>query len=120
MSDEHRSTDTTSTSTTATATISTADYAEFAAYRAAQIRNAALIEGQNMSSAQHIAEEHEADATALKKLSDRGLTLKDAFGPLSTQRGRDTLANIHRSSFSSKSGSYTRLRRQAIEAGIVK
>jgi len=116
MTDEHRITDSDTSNTTK---VSDTEYGQFRAWKDKNLRDAALAEGQKMASAQHIAEDQAADAAAMEKITSRGFTLKDVFGPLSTQRGRDALANIHRSSFSSKSGNYTRLRRLAQAQGIV-
>ena len=61
----------------------------------------------------------QADAAALQKLTGKGLSLRDAFGRKSTARGRDVITNLHRTSFATKSGAYTRLRRLAQAEGLV-
>jgi hypothetical protein len=118
MTDEHLDTQTPTSNTRNN--LSDAEYQAFRAFQDDRIRQSALAEGRASATAEHMADDKAADAAAMEKLSSRGFTLTDVFGPLSTQRGRDVLANIHRSSFSSKSGHYTRLRRLAQNAGIVK
>jgi hypothetical protein len=118
---DHRNTSTTDTTSSNNTrnNLSDAEYQAFRAFQDDRIRQTALAEGRASAFAEHLAEDAAADAIALKKLSDRGFSLKDAFGRLSTSKGRDTLANIHKSSFASKSGNYTRLRRLAVAEGLV-
>jgi hypothetical protein len=116
MTDEHQST---ANANTTTQRVSDAELSEFRAFRESKIRESAIIEGRAQASAEGMAADVAADKAAMDKLTSRGLTLKNAFGRLSTQRGRDVLANLHRSSFSSQSGEYTRLRRMAQLEGIV-
>jgi hypothetical protein len=108
------------TTSTSTRNISNSEYDSYLAFKESKIRDAALAEGQQMASAQHLAEDREADAIALKKLTDKGLSLRDAFGASSTDRGRGAIINIHRSSFGSKTTAYNRLRRMAAAQGLVK
>jgi hypothetical protein len=55
----------------------------------------------------------------LKKLSDKNLSLRDVFGNSSTDRGRGFAINLHRAQFGVASP-YTRLRRMAVAANLVK
>jgi hypothetical protein len=97
----------------------THEVAEFRQWRDDRIRQAAIAEAQAKVSAQEHAREAAADAAALKKLEDKGVSLKDCFGNSTTQRGRNVLVNISRTAFSSKSGDYARLRRIARGQGLV-
>jgi hypothetical protein len=108
-------TNTAETNTTTTGS----EYAQFRAWKDSRIREAAIAEGRAQASAEHIAAEQAADAAAIQKLASKGLTLRDAFGNTSTVRGRDAITNLHRTSFASKSGAYTRLRRLAQAQGLV-
>jgi hypothetical protein len=108
------------TTSTSTRNISNSEYDSYLAFKESKIRDAALAEGQQMASTAHVAEEAQADADALQRLTSKNLTLKDVFGNSSTDRGRGVLINIHRSSFGSKTTAYNRLRRMAREAGLVK
>jgi len=98
----------------------TTELAQFRAWRESRLRETALAEGRNQASAEHQAAELAADSAALKKLSDRGVSLRDAFGASSTNQGRGTIINLHRSGFGSKSDTYSRLRRLARLEGLVK
>lgn len=95
------------------------EYQQFRQWKDSRIREAALAEGRAQASAERTAEEHAADADALQKLTSKGLSLRDAFGRTSTARGRDIITNLHRTSFASKSGAYTRLRQLARAEGLV-
>jgi hypothetical protein len=98
--------------------ISDAELNEYRAFKESKIREASLAEGQQMATAQHLADEAAADAAALQKLTSKNLSLKDAFGRLSTDRGRGLIVNLHRSQFGTNSA-YSRLRRLAVAAGLV-
>jgi hypothetical protein len=104
---------------TAPKNISDGEYQQFRAWQDSRIREAALAEGRKQASAEQQAEDQASNAAALQKLTSKGLTLKDAFGNSSTTRGRDLLTNLHRNSFTSKSGTYSRLRRLAQAEGLV-
>jgi hypothetical protein len=99
--------------------ISDTEYNEYRAYKDAKIRDAAIAEGRQQASSEHQAEDAAANADALKRLTDKGLSLRDAFGNSSTTRGRDFLVNVHRSSVGNRSQTYARLRRQAVAQGLV-
>jgi hypothetical protein len=99
--------------------ISDQELQEFRAFRDNKLRAAALQEGQNMATTAHLADEAAADAAALAKLTSKQLSLEDAFGNRSTDRGRGLLINLHRGSFG-KSSDYVRLRRMAASQGLVK
>jgi hypothetical protein len=99
--------------------VSNSELERFRAWEASNIREAALAEGRNQAGAAQIAEEQQADADALQRLTSKGLTLRECFGRLSTDRGRGVLINLHRSSFGSKSTAYIRLRRMAREQNLV-
>jgi hypothetical protein len=99
--------------------ISNEELLEFRAFRESKIRDAGMAEGRAAASAEHLANEAAADAAAMKKLTDKNLSLKDAFGHSSTNLGRGVLINISRSSFGSRDGAYVRLRRMAAAANLV-
>jgi hypothetical protein len=111
-------TDTTSASTTPQ-NISDAEYAAYRAWMDSRIHDAALAQGRREASSAQQAEEAQADADALQRLTSKNLSLKDVFGRLSTDRGRGVLINLHRSQIGSKS-TYVRLRRMAAAEGLVK
>jgi hypothetical protein len=104
---------------TATKNVSDAEYQAFRQFQDNKIRETALAEGRNQASTAQLAEEAQADADALARLSSKGLSLKDSFGNASTDRGRGMIVNLHRSQFGAKSA-YTRLRRMAAAQGLVK
>jgi hypothetical protein len=112
--------DNTDTTSTTPRNVSDQELQEFRAFRDSKIRAASLQEGQNMATAAHLADEQAADEAALKKLTDKNLSLRDVFGNSSTDRGRGVLINIHRSGFGSKTTTFARLRRMAAASGLVK
>jgi hypothetical protein len=118
MFDEETVDATTTTPNRQNANVSNEELAEFRAFRESKIREAGVAEGQHMASAEYLANEAAADAAALKRLTDRNLTLGDAFGNRSTDRGRGLIVNLHRSQFGVKSD-YSRLRRMAVAAKLV-
>jgi hypothetical protein len=111
---------TSNATTTTTTSIAGSELAEFRAFRDNKIREAALAQGREQASAEATAAEAQADADALAKLTSKGLDLRSCFGNSSTAQGRNAITNLHRTSFTNKSGAYTRLRRLAREAGLVK
>ncbi len=115
---DNTDTNTEDTNTT-TKNVSDTEYAQFRAWKDSRIREAGVAEGRAEASAEHMEAERAADAAALEKLTSRGLSLRESFGNASTARGRDVITNLHRTSFASKTGAYTRLRRLAQQAGLV-
>jgi hypothetical protein len=96
------------------------DLAEYRQWRDSKIRDAGIAEGMTRASKEQLAQESAADAAALARLTNKGITLKDAFGACSTTPGRNLLVNLSRSSFANQNGLYRRLRRMAAEQNLVK
>jgi hypothetical protein len=105
---------------TADSNTNTSELAQFRAWRDSRLRESALAEGRQQASAEAQAAERQADADAIRVLAAKQLSLRDCFGNSATQRGRDALTILHRSSFSTRSGVYSRLRRMAADEGLVR